>query len=88
MAIADNVLVGIRSEADLQELDILPGENELRLLYNTGAEKKVILRKYSKAGDVTDELMPKSAFLNTQERPNKCWLPLRAFSSWHTARSG
>jgi hypothetical protein len=64
MAIADNALVGIRSEADLQELEILPGENKLPLLYNTGAEKKVILRKYSKAGGVTDEPMPKSAFLN------------------------
>jgi hypothetical protein len=64
MAIADNVLVGIRSEADLQELEILPGENELPLLYAPGAEKKVILRKYSKAGGVTDEPMPKSAFLN------------------------
>jgi hypothetical protein len=64
MAIADNVLVGIRSEADLQELEILPGENELPLLYTTGAEKKVILRKCSKAGGVTDEPMPKSAFSN------------------------
>jgi hypothetical protein len=64
MAIADNVLVGIKSEADLQELEILQGENELPLLYAPGAEEKVILRKYSKAGGVTDELMPKSAFLN------------------------
>ena len=39
MAIADNVLVGIRSEADLQELEILPGENELPL-YVTGVGKK------------------------------------------------
>jgi hypothetical protein len=40
MAIADNVLVGIRSEADLQELEIPPGEDELSLIYATGAEKK------------------------------------------------
>ena len=40
MAIADNVLVGIRSEADLQELEILPGEDELPLLYVTSAGKK------------------------------------------------
>ena len=39
MVIADNVLVGIRSKADLQEPEIPPGENELPLLYNTGAEK-------------------------------------------------
>ena len=64
MAIADNVLVGIKSEADLQELEILQGENELPLLYAPGAEEKVILRKCSKAGGVTDEPMPKSAFLN------------------------
>ena len=64
MAIADNVLVGIRSEADLQELEILPDENEFPLFYVPGAEKKVILRKCSKAGGVTDERMPKSAFLN------------------------
>jgi hypothetical protein len=64
MAIADNVLVGIKSEADLQELEILRGENELPLLYAPGAAEKVILRKCSKAGGVTDEPMPKSAFLN------------------------
>jgi hypothetical protein len=52
MVIADNVPVGIRSEADLQELEILLGENELPLLYATGAEEKVILRKCSKAGAV------------------------------------
>jgi hypothetical protein len=63
IAIADNVPVGIRSEADLQELEILPDENELPLLYAPGAEKKVILRKCSKAGGVTDEPMPKSAFV-------------------------
>ena len=34
------------------------------LLYATGAEKKAILRKHSKAGGVLDEPMPKSAFLN------------------------
>jgi hypothetical protein len=64
MAIADNVLVGIKSEADLQELEILQGENELPLLYVPGAKEKVILRKCLKAGGVTDEPMPKSAFLN------------------------
>jgi hypothetical protein len=62
-AIADNVLVGIKSETDLQELEILRGENEFPLLYAPGAEEKVILRKCSKAGGVT-EPMPKSAFLN------------------------
>jgi hypothetical protein len=61
MVIVDNVLVDIRLEADLQELEILPGENELPPLYSTGAEEKVILRRCSKAGGATDEPMPKSA---------------------------
>src|SRR5256885_9354429 len=60
MAIADNVLIGIRSVADLQEQEIPAGQNELPLLYVKGAEEKFILRKCSKAGGVTDEPMPKS----------------------------
>jgi hypothetical protein len=40
MALADDVLVGIRSVADLQELEILPGEDELPLIYAEGAKKK------------------------------------------------
>jgi hypothetical protein len=64
IAIADNVPVGIRSEADLQELETPPGEDELSLIYAMGAEKKkVMLRKCSQAGGVTDESMPKSAFV-------------------------
>jgi hypothetical protein len=48
MAIADNVLVGIRPETDLQELENPPGENKFPLLYTTGAgKKKFILRKCS-----------------------------------------
>jgi hypothetical protein len=64
MAIADDVLVGIRSVEDLQEQEIPAGEDEVPLLYVKGAEEKFILRKCSKAGGVTDDLMPKSAFLN------------------------
>ena len=63
MAIADNVLVGIKSVADLQEQEIPAGQNELPLIYAEGAKEKFILRKCSKAGGVTDELMPKSAFV-------------------------
>src|SRR5271156_5751390 len=40
----------------------LTGEDELLLIYGTGVKEKVMLRKYSKAGGVTDESMPKSAF--------------------------
>ena len=63
MALADNVLVGIRSVADLQRLEIPSGEDELPLIYAEDAENKVILRKCSKAGGVTDKPMPKSAFV-------------------------
>ena len=62
MAIADNVLIGIRSVADLQEQEIPAGQDKVPLLYGKGAEEKFILRKCSKVGGVTDELMPKSAF--------------------------
>jgi hypothetical protein len=63
MAIADNVLVGIKLVKDLQALKIPPGEDELRLIYAEGTEDKVILRKCTKAEGVTDAPMPKSAFL-------------------------
>jgi hypothetical protein len=63
MAIADDVLVGIKSVEDLQALEIPPGEDELRLIYAEGAEDKVILRKCIKVEGVTDVLMPQSAFL-------------------------
>jgi hypothetical protein len=63
MAIADNVLVGIRSVADLQKLEITSGQNKLPLIYAEGAEENFILRKCSKAEGVTDEPMPKSAFV-------------------------
>jgi hypothetical protein len=63
MAIADNVLVGIKLVKDLQTLEIPPGDDELRFIYAEGAEDKVILRKCTKAEGVTDAPMPKSAFL-------------------------
>jgi hypothetical protein len=63
MAIADNVLVGIKSVKDLQALEIPPGDDELRLVYAEDAEDKVVIRKCTKAEGVTDTPMPKSAFL-------------------------
>jgi hypothetical protein len=39
MAIADNVLTGIRSVADLQELEIPAGEDELPLIYAEDAKE-------------------------------------------------
>ena len=63
MAIADKVLVGISTVADLREQEIPPSKNELPLIYTAGAEKKVILRRCSKAEGVTDDLMPKSTFV-------------------------
>ena len=62
LAIADNVLVGIKSVAELQELETPEGEDELPLVYVAGAEDKAILRKCTKAGGVTDEVMPRTVF--------------------------
>jgi hypothetical protein len=44
-------------------MEILPGENEVILRYNDDALDRYILRKCTKAGGVTNERMPKSAFL-------------------------
>lgn len=63
MVLADGALFGVESVDDLQKKEIPPGENELVLRYNESALKKPILRKCTKAGGVTDETMPKSAFL-------------------------
>jgi hypothetical protein len=62
MALADGALFGVESVDDLQKKEIPPGENELILRYNESSLKKPILRKCTKAGGVTDEPMPKSAF--------------------------
>jgi len=40
MAIADNVLVGIKSIQDLQALEIPPGDDELRLIYADGVGRQ------------------------------------------------
>ena len=87
MAIADEVLTGIKSVEDLQALENLPGE--LRLIYAEGAEDEVILRKCTKAEDATDAPMPKSAFLAIYQNGLKtCRLFLWDFNSPHTALSG
>jgi len=62
MAIADNVLVDIKSVADVQALEIPPGEDKLRLVY-TEDEDQVILRKCTKADSVINAPVLKSVFL-------------------------
>ncbi|KIW99701.1 uncharacterized protein Z518_11114 [Rhinocladiella mackenziei CBS 650.93] len=64
MALADGALFGIHSIKDLLKKRIPYGENVLVLRYNESALKKPILRKCTKEGGVTDEPMPKSAFVN------------------------
>ncbi|KAL2440885.1 hypothetical protein ABEF95_008226 [Exophiala dermatitidis] len=71
MAIADGALFGFKSLDDLQKQEIPPGENELILRYNESALDGPILRKCTKADGVTDEPMPKSAFLAIYEKTLK-----------------
>jgi hypothetical protein len=64
IAIADNVPVGIRSEADLQELETPPGEDEVSLIYAMGAEKKwSCYGNALKPGASLMNQCPKSAFV-------------------------
>jgi len=73
MAIADGALFGFKSLDDLQKQEIPPGKNELILQYNESVLDRPILRKCTKADGVTDEPMPKSAFLaNLREDPQEC----------------
>jgi hypothetical protein len=64
MAIADQALFGYETLADLLQQEIHAGENELILRFKESVLDKPILRKCTKAGGVTDEPMPKSAFIN------------------------
>ena len=62
MAFADKALFGFDTLADLQEQQIPKGQDELHLRWKELALDKPILRKCTKAGGVTDEPMPGSAF--------------------------
>jgi hypothetical protein len=52
-------------------MEIPPGETELILRFNDDAIRRLILRKCTKAKGVTDEPMPKSAFLDIHESSMK-----------------
>ena len=56
---------------DIRKQEIPPGENELTLRYTDAAVDRPILRKCTKAEGVTDEPMPKSAFLAIYESTMK-----------------
>ena len=62
IAMADGALFGYDTFADLQEQEIPAGENEMVLRFEESMLDKPILRKCTKAGGVTGEPMPRSAF--------------------------
>lgn len=62
MAFADKALFGFDTLADLLEQQIPAGQDELVLRWKDEALEKPILRKCTKAGGVTDDPMPRSAF--------------------------
>jgi hypothetical protein len=63
MAIADNALFHIKSLDDLQALEIPAGEHELILSFEESALNRPILRTCTKEKGITEDIMPKSAFL-------------------------
>lgn len=64
MAIADGALFGYETLDDLQKQEIPVGENELPLRFKESALNQPILRKCTKAKGVTDEPMPRFAFVD------------------------
>ena len=62
MAMADGALFGYNTLADLQEQEIPAGDTETVLRFKESMLDKPILRKCTKAGGVSDEPMPRSAF--------------------------
>ncbi len=62
LAMHDQALFDYATFADLQEQEIPAGQNEMPLRFKDEVLDKPILRKCNKAGGVTDEPMPKSAF--------------------------
>lgn len=64
MTLADGAIFGYEMLADLQEQQIPAGDNVVKLRFKDEMLDKPILRKCTKADGVTDEPMPKSAFLD------------------------
>ena len=63
MAIADGALFGYDTLDDVRQQLIPTGKDEVILRFKDAALDRPILRKCTKAGGVTDDPMPKSAFL-------------------------
>jgi hypothetical protein len=64
MAIADKALWGYDSLDDLQRQKIPPGDDVLPLRWDEAALDRPVLRKCTKADGVTEERMPKAAFVD------------------------
>ena len=62
LAIADHAIYGIETVDDFWDLQILPGQNELPLRWNTNVESLPILRNASMASGVTEEPLSKATF--------------------------
>ena len=62
MAIADKAFFGIASMDDLDDQQILEGENELILRWNDSASNLPIVRNATMARGVTNEPLSKAAF--------------------------
>jgi hypothetical protein len=63
MTIADGALVGYDTLDDVRQQVIPTGKDEVILRFKGSALDRPIVRKCTKAGGVTDDPMPKSAFL-------------------------
>lgn len=63
MAIADGALFGYDTLNDVRQQVITTGKDEAILRFKGAMLDRPILRKCTKAGRVTDDPMPKSAFL-------------------------
>jgi hypothetical protein len=64
VAIADGTLFGLESIDDLLSERIAEGDDYKRLRFHDHALERPILRKCTKAGGVTDELMSQETFLD------------------------
>lgn len=64
LAAADDALYSYKSIADAMEQEIPPESDFVDLEYNNDALDKFVLRKCTWAEEITEEWMPKSAFLH------------------------
>lgn len=63
MAVADETLFGYSSLNEVRQQEIPAGQDELVLRFNDSVLERPILRKCTRAGGITDDPIPKDAFL-------------------------